>query len=297
MKQDALSVTIQNAATEEVIFSKSEVPEGNAWKLQQDWLADYFREEIQNAKEGSVRNYVIHSIIPVQIEALPTPPPPDNQEPNTPAGRDQNEERESSLGWFFWLVQYAVLLLVISGLSMLQYDGYLPGTMAGETEKGVIVLLAMLAIVLGAVGIYLGEREKLAVFTSMFDVFITGLAIFVTALSFVDFTDPTSAEAFQFLSICLNAWVVWLSFHANNSLLKMLLVLPAKVFCVVILLFLAIISAGAARSAIDAVDKQKYGEAAINAGISAASGAGCVYVKDFLKSLTKKSQKARRGKS
>lgn len=288
MKQGAFTLAIQNAETEEVLFCKSQVSEVNAWKLQQDWMAEFFDHELPNVEEGATRNYNVFSKFPVQVKGLPTPPQPDIQDPKATAGSNQKHERITPSRFFFRLIQYTILLLMISALSIWQYNGFSLDLLAAEPTEELIALLAVLSLTMGSVGTYLGSKEKLAIFTSKFDIFITGLAIIITMLCFADYEDSTNAEAVHALSIPLNALFLWLSFLANNSLLKMFFVIPSKVVCVAVTVLVGLLALGAASAAIDAVKEKKFGEAIAMGATSAAAGAGFVSLSRFLKSLIKK---------
>jgi len=292
MKQGALTLAIQNADTEEVLFNKSQVSVDNAWELQQDWMDEFFNQELQTVEEGAVRNYNVFSKFPVQVTGLPTPPQPDIQKPRTPAGSKRKNARITLSRFFFRLIQYTILLVMIFGLSIWQYNGFSLDSLAVEPTEESITLLAIMALAMGVLGTYIGTKEKVAIFTSKFDIFITGLAIIITIFCFADFEDPTAAEAFQILSMPLNALFIWLSFRANNSLLKMLLVMPSKVVCVAVTVLVGLFSVVAASAAIEAVKEKKYGEAAAMGASSAAAGAGFVSLTKFLKSLIKKSKKS-----
>ena len=294
MKQGAFTLAIQNAETEEVLFCKSQVSEVNAWKLQQDWMAEFFKHELPNVEEGAVRNYNVFSKIPVQVKGLPTPSQPDIHEPKTPPGSNQNHERITPSRFFFRLIQYTILLLMISAFSIWQYNGFSLDSLAAEPTEELITLIAVFSLTMGSIGTYLGTKEKIAIFTSKFDIFITGLAIIITMLCFADYEDPTNTEAVHALSIPLNALFIWLSFRANNSLLKMFIVIPSKLVCVAVTVLVGLLALGAALAAINAVKEKKIGEAIAMGATSAAAGAGFVSLTRFLKSLIKKSKEQRR---
>lgn len=294
MKKGTFALAVENVDTDEIVHYDAKVPDEIAWQHQLDWMKEYVLQERLNAKEGSILTFNLYYKIQIQETALPTPPPQGNQEPQKAAGREHNRESKSSTGWFFRLFQYAILLLIIYNLSIWQWNGHSLDSMGLEFNEAWETPLFILAIALAGLGTYLGAKGKTAVFTSKFDIFATGLAIIATIFCFLENEVPSVDEAFQILSIPPYALFVWLSFRSNNSLVKMIVVIPAKIACVAVTFLLGFFSIVAASATVDLVKEKKFGEAAAMAAGTATVGAGYLSMTEILESLIKKSKKTRR---
>lgn len=188
--------------------------------------------------------------------------------------------------------RYVWLLAIICCFAMLQHHVLQLARVDEALMHGLAVATVLLALIIGGIGTIFAHQGKFAIFTSEFDVLITGVAIIFGILNIQDWDDQGIAKVAYAGSMIFNALFLWLSYSANQSFLKMLVVIPSKVFCVALLILIGLLTVITAMGALQAAKERKYGKAAGMAGASVASGTGTLWMTRFLQSLIKKSKNA-----
>jgi len=186
--------------------------------------------------------------------------------------------------------RYVWLWAIIFGFAALQHQMLQFARMDEGLMHGLVVAIVLLVLIIGGIGTIFAHQGKFAIFTSEFDVLITGVAIIFGILNIQDWDDQGIAKVAYAGSMLFNALFLWLSYSANQSFLKLLVVIPSKVFCVALLILIGLLTVITAMGALQAAKERKYGKAAGMAGASVASGTGTLWMTRFLQSLIKKTE-------
>ncbi len=157
----------------------------------------------------------------------------------------------------------------------------------------ILLVLAAISLILGIIGIEKGSKEKLVIFTGKFDIFITIIALLAPAMLLysLEEADKDFKVASMVIWSISGFLSIFLAYKANDSILKMFLVLPAKVLSCLALSLLLVLMIGSAGAAAEAVKEKKYKQAAIDASISAAAGAGAYAYMNTMKKMMKDKKK------
>lgn len=229
------------------------------------------KEEQEPLTSGDTSNELEHSRHPDSV-AVPSPPLPNSS------------AREAK-----WPIQTLLVLVLIWGAATIQHRGLHLESWDPALKDLIVFMLIVCTILFGTIGTILGCRGKIAVFSSNFDVLITGLTTIFGLMNLLDWDDKDVGQVVHLGSLSCNAMFLWFSYRANRNILAMLVVVPAKFLCTGILLFMGILTAITGTSAIAAARERQYKKAATLAGTSIAAGASTLWITRFLESLIRKS--------
>lgn len=197
-------------------------------------------------------------------------------------------------------IELFTFILVLIGFAYGEF--FLFNNYSPEYKDKLTLLLFEIPVLYGlplaGVGLIMGMREKLAIYTSNFDVFLTGIVLIVNIIPFVvleNSLDPWFRYTAIFCSIILNIAFLICSYLANKNFLLMFVIIPTKIWCVLILLLLSLVTIGYAIALKENLEEKKYKKALGSAAGTLSAGYSTVLVDRFLHQLVKKGKEINQG--
>lgn len=184
---------------------------------------------------------------------------------------------------------YVFLFLLVCGLLTLQHQLLESARLDEDLMSTLFSTFVLLSLIVGGIGTLFASQAKFALFTSEFDILITGVAIIFNVFNIADWGDDSIAQIAYTGSMFFNGLFLWHSYGSNQSFLKMLIVIPSKVFCVALFIIMTLLTVLTTMATAQAIKERKYGKAAGIAGASVATGAGTIWIRRFLQRVIRKS--------
>jgi hypothetical protein len=133
--------------------------------------------------------------------------------------------------------------------------------------KIVLVVLIISAII----GIIMGLKGKVYIYNNVFDVVLSGIFVVLIAVTLGLYSNGNDDyKGILYFTIFVGLAVSFNSYRINKSFLKQLVVVPAKMFAILILLFSVLISLAALSLAIKAEKKESNARELVEKGVKSA---------------------------